>query len=183
MASGWAKLISSPAQSQIEVNRLFPPDLRHLVNSSPNPSSSDFAEWQLRVTTRPISVVAQGSIAGLLLPREPMFWPLLEQLYADRERRVSLEVRPPPISTGARAGHPLLPECYGGPSQRRGAGQSAPQRADHPSGRERPSRDIAPRASHCGIYFRTDYSISRLISGFSCRTTSNKELWTSMWPL
>jgi hypothetical protein len=44
---------------------------------------------------RPSSAVAQGSIVGLLLPREPTFWPLLGQLHADRERRVSLEVRPP----------------------------------------------------------------------------------------
>jgi hypothetical protein len=31
--------------------------------------------------------------------------------------------------------------------------------------------------------YPTDYFISRLISGFSCRTTFNKELWTAIWPL
>jgi hypothetical protein len=36
---------------------------------------------------------------------------------------------------------------------------------------------------HSHRIYSTDYFISRLISGFSRRTTFNKELWTSIWPL
>ena len=103
------------------------------------------------------------------LPREPTFWPLLEQLHAGRGQRVSLEVRPPsdarvsPISMAVRGGHPLLPKCYRGPSQRRGARRSAPQGAGL-------SISVPQAAKRCGAAVRALAVAYEARKGASTRT-------------